>query len=152
MSVGAVIVASWAAVGAVRAVAAELIPSLTSAPTVTEAVLVVLQLPALPLQFCALAWVAARAVASTIAANRERVAFIFVFSPGFFDGTGTSQGLKPARSKRLWWCTYKTKTDPSCNEFLNSFSERNPLTFRAGARVRSVVFCRRVRACCRAAM
>jgi hypothetical protein len=50
-------------------VVAELIASLTSAPTVTDAVFVVLQLPALPLH-CALAWVAPTAVPSTIAARR----------------------------------------------------------------------------------
>ncbi|PYO09039.1 MAG: hypothetical protein DMD30_06550 [Gemmatimonadetes bacterium] len=75
------------AVGLVSEVAAELIPSLTSAPTVTEAVFVVLQLPALPLH-CALAWLAPMAVASTIAANRERVAFIVFLSPKKFDGAG----------------------------------------------------------------
>ena len=78
------------AVGFVSAVAAELMPSLTSAPTVTEAVLVVLQLPALPLH-CALAWLAPMAVASTIAANRERVAFMFVFSPRVLMVPVTSQ-------------------------------------------------------------
>src|SRR3954469_15085401 len=68
------------AVGFVSAVVFELMPSLTSAPTVTEAVLVVLQLPALPLH-CALTWVAPMAVATTIAARRERDAFIFLSTP-----------------------------------------------------------------------
>src|SRR4029079_15279462 len=63
------------AVGFVMVVFAELMPSLTSAPTVTDAVLVVLQLPALPLH-CAEAWLAPMAVPSTIAAKRVRVAFI----------------------------------------------------------------------------
>jgi hypothetical protein len=62
-------------VGEVSEVAAELIPSLTSAFTATEAVLVVLQLPALPLH-CAFAWVTLMAETSTIAARKERVAFI----------------------------------------------------------------------------
>src|SRR5438045_9471959 len=60
------------AVGLVSEVAAELIPSLTSAPTVTDAVLVVLQLPALPLH-CELDWLAPMIVASTIAAKRGPV-------------------------------------------------------------------------------
>ena len=71
----AVPASTWSAVGFESAVAAELIPSLTSEPTVTDAVFVVLQLPALPLH-CALAWLTPMAVPSTIAANRERVAFI----------------------------------------------------------------------------
>jgi hypothetical protein len=62
--------------GAVNVVAGELIASLTSAPTVTDAVLVVLQLPVLLLH-CALAWLAPTAVPSTIAARSKRVAFIF---------------------------------------------------------------------------
>jgi hypothetical protein len=51
---------------------------LTSAPTVTDAVFVVLHVPALPLH-CAFAWLAQMAVPSTIAANRVRVALIFEF-------------------------------------------------------------------------
>src|SRR2546423_1115557 len=66
---------TWSAVGEVRDVAAELIPSLTNAFTETDAVLVVLQLPALPLH-CAPAWVTLMADPSTIAARRKRVAFI----------------------------------------------------------------------------
>jgi hypothetical protein len=62
----------------VSAVAEVVIPSLTSAPTVTDAVFVVLHEPALPLH-CAFAWLAPMAVPSTIAANRVRVALIFEF-------------------------------------------------------------------------
>jgi hypothetical protein len=56
-------------------------PSFTSAPTDTDAVLVVLQVPALPLH-CAFAWLAPMAVMSTIAARRVRVAFIVVYLQG----------------------------------------------------------------------
>src|SRR3954470_20721348 len=72
-------ISTWSAVGEVRDVAAELIPSLTSAFTETEAVLVVLQLPALPLH-CASAWLTLMAEPSTIAARIKRVAFIFFCS------------------------------------------------------------------------
>src|SRR5437588_5334572 len=72
---------TWSAVGEVRVVVAELMPSLTSAFTETEAVLVVLQLPALPLH-CALAWLTLMADPSTIAARRKRVAFIEFCSKG----------------------------------------------------------------------
>jgi hypothetical protein len=56
-------------------VVAVVIPSLTRAPTETDAVLVVLQLPMLLLH-CALAWLEPRAVPSTIAARTKRVEFI----------------------------------------------------------------------------
>ena len=127
------------AVGLVSEVAAELIPSLTSAPTVTEAVFVVLQLPALPLH-CALAWLAPMAVASTIAANRERVAFIVFLSPKNLMVPATSKRLEPALSKAVGWYTYKTKTDPLCNakfreksvDFSRRFAFKNRRDFRAG--------------------
>jgi hypothetical protein len=66
---------TWSAVGEVSEVVAELIPSLTRAFTETEAVLVVLQLPALPLHW-APAWFTLMADPSTIAARRKRVAVI----------------------------------------------------------------------------
>jgi hypothetical protein len=65
--------------GAVNEVLADVMPSLTSAPTVTDAVLVVLQLPK-ALLHCALAWLAPIAVPSTIAARIIRVAFILFLS------------------------------------------------------------------------
>src|SRR5450759_1046621 len=68
-------VSTWSAVGEVSDVVVPLIPSLTRALTATEAVLVVLQLPALPLH-CAFAWLTLRADPSTVAARRKRVAFI----------------------------------------------------------------------------
>src|SRR5450756_2062163 len=67
----------WSAVGEVSVVVAEPMPSLTSAFTDTEAVLVVLQLPALP-EHCALAWLAPITEPSTAAAMRKRVAFIVI--------------------------------------------------------------------------
>jgi hypothetical protein len=85
--------------GFVRVVTAELMPSLTSAPTVTDAVFVVLQVPPLPLH-CALAWLATMVVPSTIAANRYWVALIFDLSKKF-DGAGPSQRLKTGPFKRL---------------------------------------------------
>src|SRR5687768_870544 len=101
------------AVGFVRVVAAALMSSLTRAPTVTDAVFVVLQLPALPLH-CALTWVAPRAVPSTIAARIERVAFIVVYLQKV-DGAGSQPELKPVLSKAVVGSVYKTKTDPSSN-------------------------------------
>src|SRR3954469_10088420 len=115
------------AVGLVSAVVFELMPSLTSAPTVTEAVLVVLQLPALPLH-CAFAWVAPMAVASTIAARIERVAFIFgvapkrnLMVPNTIDVTGNR-----SFQRRLCIALVRRDQTPS----VTRFSERNPLTLR----------------------
>src|SRR6266576_6538278 len=68
---------TWSAVGEVKVVVVALIPSLTSAFTVAEAVLTVRHPPALPLH-CAFAWVALMADPSTIAARRKRVALIEV--------------------------------------------------------------------------
>jgi len=123
------------AVGLVSEVVAELMPSLTSAPTVTEAVFVVLQLPALPLH-CAEAWLAQMAVPSTIAARRLRVAFIVVFAPRIFWECRLAKGGNRSFSSsflrpffRVAPRTYKTKTDPSCNRVFTQFSEGGPLTF-----------------------
>src|SRR5437762_4154244 len=74
-------ISTWSAVGEVRDVVTELIPSLTSAFTEAETVLVVLQLPALPLH-CAPAWLTLMADPSTIAARIKRVAFIAFCSKG----------------------------------------------------------------------
>src|SRR5690242_15211966 len=95
-------------------------PSLTSAPTVTDAVLVVLQLPALPLH-CALASVAPMAVASTIAA-RKRVAFIVGFFSEYLRVPATSKGvLKPVLFKRCLIALIRRKRTPPATGFSPSF-------------------------------
>src|SRR5687768_3978280 len=91
------------AVGFVRVVAAALMSSLTRAPTVTDAVFVVLQLPALPLH-CALTWVAPRAVPSTIAARIERVAFIVVYLQKIDGAGGQPEAENRPCQKQLWVC------------------------------------------------
>src|SRR6266576_7248853 len=68
-------ISTWSAVGELNVVVAELIPSLTSAFTVAEAVLMVRHPPALPLH-CAFAWFTLMVDPSTIAARIRRVAFI----------------------------------------------------------------------------
>src|ERR1700724_3367693 len=72
---------TWSAVGELNVVAGALIPSLTSALTVAEAVFTVRHPPALPLH-CAFAWLTLMADPSTTAARRKRVAFI-EFAPKF---------------------------------------------------------------------
>jgi hypothetical protein len=67
---------------------------------VTDAVLVVLHEPALPLH-CALAWLAPMAVPSTIAANRVRVALMFDISKKFDGASDPARGLKPVLSRLL---------------------------------------------------
>src|SRR6266550_726471 len=79
---------TWSAVGELRVVVVALMPSLTSALTVADAVFTVRHPPALPLH-CALAWLTLMADPSTIAARRKRVAFI-EFAPKF---TGFSTAL-----------------------------------------------------------
>src|SRR5437763_17165514 len=68
-------ISTWSAVGELRVVVGALIPSLTSALTVADAVLTVRHPPSLP-EHCASAWLAPTAEPRTIAARRKRVAII----------------------------------------------------------------------------
>lgn len=72
-------ISTWSAVGELIVVVVALMPSLTSALTVAEAVLIVRQPPALP-EHCALAWLAPASEPSTRAARRKRFAFIVIYS------------------------------------------------------------------------
>jgi hypothetical protein len=74
---------------------------LTIVPTVTLAVLVVAQLPALLEQLCAFAWLAPMAVPSTIAARITRVAFIVVILLKCFDGAGARRSGYSGPFKQL---------------------------------------------------
>src|SRR3954463_13482543 len=85
-------ISTWSAVGALRVVVVALIPSLTSALTVAEAVLTVLHPPALP-EHCASAWLAPTTEPRTIAARRKRVAFISI-TPRFDGVVNSSGGLE----------------------------------------------------------
>src|ERR1700681_542808 len=81
-------ISTWSAVGDVSDVAGALMPSFTSALTITEAVLMVLQLPLLP-EHCALTWLAPTIELSATAAMRKRVAFMSKYSEkveGWRDG------------------------------------------------------------------
>src|SRR5882672_8193972 len=82
-------ISTWSAVGELNVVAAELMPSLTSAFTVAEAVLMVRHPPAFPLH-CAFAWFTPMVDPSTIAARIRRVAFI-ALAPKF---TGNRQSSR----------------------------------------------------------
>src|SRR5258705_712403 len=94
---------TWSAVGELNVVVVALMPSLTSALTVADAVFTVRHPPALPLH-CALAWLTLMADPSTIAARRKRVAFI-EFAPKF---TGVSTAL--GWNSRLSLSTDKTRS------------------------------------------
>jgi hypothetical protein len=122
------------AVGAVKEVVVAPMPSFTRLGIITCAVLVVLQVPVAPaLLHCALAWLAAAAVPSTIAARSKRVAFIVLSLQGSLDGAGYTEETGPF--KALSAIPYKTRIDLICNGFLERIS-----TFRAIDKTRRRLF------------